>query len=130
MSNAQHRPTMEGIVDTMQSDLLQCRRGFTLIEVLLTVAVISTLLAIAIPNFLKARTSAHTKTCLTNLWHISHAKEQYAAEEKLGDGHTIEWNDLVPDLLKAKPSCPADGIYTIGNVGSVPTCSVEGHELL
>lgn len=105
------------------------KRGFTLIEMMIAIAVIATLLAIAVPNFIKARSSAQTKTCLTNLWHISHAKEQYIAEEKISDGHTIEWNDLVPDLLKTKPSCPADGVYTIGVAGTTPTCSVAEHNL-
>jgi prepilin-type N-terminal cleavage/methylation domain-containing protein len=105
------------------------RQGFTLIEIMIAIAIISTLLAIAVPNFIKARTSAQTKTCLTNLWHISHAKEQFIAEEKISDGHTIEWSDLVPNLLKTKPSCPADGEYAIGTSGSIPTCTIEGHAL-
>ncbi|MCE5323838.1 prepilin-type N-terminal cleavage/methylation domain-containing protein [bacterium] len=113
----------------MQSDQLHYRRGFTLIEVLLAVAIIGILLTIGIPNFLKARTSSHTKTCLTNLWHISHAKEEYAAEEKLSNGQSVEWNDLVPALLKSKPSCPASGEYTIGKVGETPQCNIDEHVL-
>ncbi|MHB9036528.1 MAG: competence type IV pilus major pilin ComGC [Armatimonadota bacterium] len=105
------------------------RRGFTLIEIMVTVLIIAVLLAIAIPNFITSRNSARTKTCMTNLSHILHAKEQIAAEEKLNNGDTVEWGDLTPDFLKVQPSCPADGDYTIGAIGETPRCSVDGHSL-
>lgn len=104
-------------------------RGFTLLEVMITVLIISILLAIAIPNFLKSRHSAQTKTCLSNLYQISHAKEQLIAEKKFGDSGTITWNDLVPSLIKEKPACPAGGTYTIGGVDELPTCTIEDHSL-
>ena len=114
----------------MRQTLAACdRRGFTMIEIMVTVLIIAVLLAIAIPNFINSRNSARAKTCMTNLSHISHAKEQLAAENKLNDGDTVDWGDLTPDFLKGHPTCPSDGDYTIGVVGQTPLCSVEGHSL-
>jgi prepilin-type N-terminal cleavage/methylation domain-containing protein len=105
------------------------RRGFTLLEVMITVLIISVLLAISIPNFLKSRHSAQTKTCLTNLYHIAHAKEQLIAEKKLDSESSVTWNDLIPNMIKTKPICPAGGSYTIGEAAEVPTCTIEDHSL-
>ncbi|MEN6416429.1 MAG: prepilin-type N-terminal cleavage/methylation domain-containing protein [Armatimonadota bacterium] len=105
------------------------QNGFTLLEVMITVTIIGVLMAIAIPNYISSRNNARTKTCLSNLQHIERAKEQLAAEDKLEDGESIAWGDLVPNLIKSQPVCPAGGTYTIGAVGISPKCSIEGHSL-
>ena len=102
-------------------------RAFTLVEIMIVVLIIGILLAIAVPNFIRARESSRTKTCIANLKQIDAAKEQWAMENKAKDGDAC--GNLVPDYLKAMPSCPAGGTYTIGNVGTNPTCSIAGHAL-
>ena len=96
---------------------------------MIVVAVIAVLLAIAIPNLLKARGSAATKACLSNLRQIDQAKEQYAMEVAKKDGDTAEWTDLVPGYMKTHPSCPLDYTYTIKVIGTLPTCSSPDHIL-
>lgn len=103
--------------------------GFTLIEMMIVVLVISTLVAIALPNWKKARESARTQTCISNLTRVAHAKEQFAMEGRRADGSAVAWVNLVPAYIKHQPSCPGDGDYTIEPVGQTPKCSIAGHEV-
>ncbi|MFN3682692.1 MAG: competence type IV pilus major pilin ComGC [Fimbriimonadaceae bacterium] len=104
-------------------------RAFTLVEIMIVVLIIGILLAIAVPNFIKARESSRTKTCIANLKQIDSAKEQWAMENKKTTGDACGFGDLVPDYMKAQPSCPSGGTYTVGGVGTTPTCSIAGHAL-
>ena len=62
------------------------KSGFTLVEIMIVVAIIGLLAAIAIPNFVKARTTAQKNACIANLKQIDGAKEQWALENKLTSG--------------------------------------------
>lgn len=104
-------------------------RAFTLVEIMIVVLIIGILLAIAVPNFIKARESSRTKTCIANLKQIDSAKEQWAMENKKTTGDACAFADLVPDYMKAQPSCPSGGTYTVGAVGTAPACSIAGHSL-
>ncbi|MGC8862362.1 MAG: competence type IV pilus major pilin ComGC [Armatimonadota bacterium] len=105
------------------------RSGFTLIELMVVILVIVALLGIALPNWMKARESARTQSCLTNLRHISTAKERYAMEQKKAAGDPVALADLVPDFIRNQPTCPAGGTYDPKPVGVEPTCTIPGHEL-
>ena len=92
--------------------------------------IIPMMLAIAIPNFVKARETAMMNACLNNLRQIDAAKNEWALEKgrKTGDVPTAQ--DLKPYLKNGiSPACPAGGTYTIGAVGDVPTCSIPQHKL-
>ncbi|HSY17606.1 MAG TPA: hypothetical protein VK815_04690 [Candidatus Acidoferrales bacterium] len=96
------------------------------------VAMVGMMSAIAIPNFVKARTTAQENACINNLRQLDAAENQWALEKgkKTGDPCTAE--DLKPyvRLINGQlPKCPAGGVYTISAVGEVPTCSVPGHAL-
>ena len=103
------------------------RKAFTLVEIMIVVLIIGILLAIAVPNFIRARESSRAKACVSNLRQIDSAKEQYAMDNKLAAGGTITGG--LADLLtyiKKTPECPSSGTYTVGTVGTDPTCSVGG----
>ncbi len=65
--------------------------GFTLVEIMIVVAIIGLLAAIAIPNFVKARESAQLNSILNNLRIIEGAKDQWALEAKKGTGDSADW---------------------------------------
>lgn len=111
---------------------LKSRRGFTLIEIMIVVLIIAVLLAIAIPNFMKARDTSRTKACVANLRQIDTGKVQFAMDQKLAGGAAVAMTDLVPAYVKSTPACPAGGTYTVGAVDTDPTCSIGaagGHVL-
>jgi prepilin-type N-terminal cleavage/methylation domain-containing protein len=105
------------------------KKGFTLVEIMIVVLIIGILLAIAVPNFIKARETSRTKSCISNLRQIDAGKEQYAMDNKKADGDPVAQGDLVPTYIKKWPECPSGGTYTINNVGTDPTCDQPGHTL-
>ena len=108
----------------MSKFTLRSKRGFTLIEIMIVVLIIAVLLAIAIPNFMKARDTSRTKACVANLRQIDTAKMQWAMDEKKVGTDIPEKDDLIPTYIKNELTCPAGGDYeeTINAVDSNPTC--------
>jgi len=98
------------------------RGGFTLIEIMIVVLIISVLLAIAIPNFMRARETSRAKSCCSNLRQIETAKEQNAMDNKLSDGDDPLGN-LWPDYIRDEPTCPSGGAYTIDVIGVNAACA-------
>ena len=101
------------------------KKGFTLVEIMIVVAIIAILAAVAIPNFIKYRRSSQATACVSNLKQIQAAKEQYLmATPNAGTGD-IALTSLcgATAYIKVTPVCPAGGEYTPGNATTDPTCN-------
>src|SRR5436190_15224099 len=107
------------------------KSGFTLVEIMIVVAIIGLLAAIAIPNLVTARKKAQRQACISTLKAIEGAKANWALDMKKGDADVPTDADLFgPDkYIETKPTCPAGGSYTLGAVREKPTCSVPEHVL-
>lgn len=107
-------------------------KAFTLVEIMIVVAVIGIILAIAMPAFLRAREVSRARACQENLAKIEGAIIMHATEKKLQQSSPVEFSDLVKDegtgYLKRVPTCPANGEYTITTVAAAPTCSIGENE--
>ncbi|HXR05674.1 MAG TPA: prepilin-type N-terminal cleavage/methylation domain-containing protein [Verrucomicrobiae bacterium] len=103
--------------------------GFTLVEIMIVVAIIGLLAAMAIPNFMHSRAEVQARVCINNLTKIEGAAEEFALENGKKDGDTISYpNDLTPFIklnsAHSIPGCPAGGTYSLSAVGTSPVCSL------
>jgi len=109
------------------------KAGFTLVEIMIVVAIIALLAAIAIPNFVKARSLRQKSACIANLKQIEGAKATWAMEMKKSLSATPATTELYGATLyiREAPGCPGGGTYTENAVDTKPTCtlSTEGHTL-
>ena len=86
-------------------------KGFTLVEIMIVVAIIAILSAIAIPNFMTARSKSRANACKANLRQIDAAVEMFAMDTLLTDGNTVAMASLIPTYIKKAPTCQSAGTY-------------------
>jgi prepilin-type N-terminal cleavage/methylation domain-containing protein len=104
----------------------QQQSGFTLIEIMISVLLVGLLATIAIPNFIRSRTTAQTNACISNLRTIDYAIQQWAIEQKQAANAPVQFSDI-SSYLKNSVVCPAGGAsfldsYLISSVGTEPSC--------
>jgi prepilin-type N-terminal cleavage/methylation domain-containing protein len=122
--------------ESIMKNKVSRKSGFTLVEIMIVVAIIGLLAAIAIPNFVRARTTSQMNACINNLRLIDSAKQQWALEQRQVSASTPAGTDLQPYLGHGSagelPSCPADPTQTwaasyaagVGAVSAKPACSI------
>src|ERR1700749_3905574 len=90
--------------------------GFTLVEIMIVVAIIGLLATIAIPNFVRARLKAQQSACINNLRQLDGAKQTWALENKAGPTAVPQATSIQPYLGRGAsgtlPTCPADSSST------------------
>lgn len=108
--------------------------GFTLVEIMIVVAIIGLLATIAIPNFMRASAKSKQVACINNLRQIEGAKSQWAIESKAGPNAIPTIANIQPYLGRGTggtaPTCPADAAstfatsYSINDLNTAPTCLI------
>lgn len=117
-------------------NILRGRKGFTLVEIMIVVAIIGLLAAIAIPNFVRARTTALMNTCIANLKQIEGSIQVWAIDNGLSDTAAVVRTGAAgvgvsPDYLRAWPKCAKTDYVTPLTVADRPVCPLgtAGHAL-
>ena len=101
------------------------KRGMSVVEVSITLAIVTLILAISIPALFQNQQKKRVAECAMNLDSIATACKKYAAEK--GE-FPKNLSSLVPTYLDSIPACPSGGTYTVGTPeGDPPTCSIPEH---
>ena len=98
----------------MLQKLNKNRGGFTLVEIMIVVAIIALLAAIAVPNFLRARKRSQATRILEDLRIIDSAQDQYAIENNKTSGNTIVWTDIQAYLKAGSVLYNSNGADMLG----------------
>ncbi len=99
----------------MKSSLSQSKAAFTLVEIMVVVAIIALLASIAVPNFLRARKRSQATRILEDLRIIDSAIDQYAIENNKAGGANVNWTDIQTYLKKGSVIYNSGGADLLGN---------------
>jgi prepilin-type N-terminal cleavage/methylation domain-containing protein len=115
----------------MLTNLKTKRAGFTLVEIMIVVAIIALLAAIAVPGFLRARKRSQASKILNDLRMIDSAVDQYAIETSKVTGFTVavaDWTNYVKknaQLYNSGQDMFGDdyGVQTVDSLPKVPAAA-------
>ena len=97
------------------------RGGFTLVEIMIVVAIIALLAAIAVPNFLRSRKRSQATQVLEDLRVIDSAVDQYAIETSKSGGATVAWADVQKYMKTGTRLYASGGNDIMGNAFTIPS---------
>ncbi len=105
----------------MLQKLQKNRGGFTLVEIMIVVAIIALLAAIAVPNFLRSRKRSQATQVLEDLRIIDSAVDQYAIENNKTAGASVNWTDIQKYVKTGTRLYTSNGTDILGNSFTLPT---------
>ena len=108
---------------------MKAKSGFTLVEIMIVVAIIGLLASLLIPSVMHARTVSQTSVCINALRQMHAGKEVWALANNAPTGAAVDpsYVDYIKDGVDLE--CPANGTLLPNAIGTDPTCSVTGHVL-
>jgi prepilin-type N-terminal cleavage/methylation domain-containing protein len=119
----------------MLTKLNRKHAGFTLVEIMIVVAIIALLAAIAVPGFLRARKRSQASKILNDLRMIDAAVDQYAIETNRSTGNTVavqDWTQYVKkdSILYNTGSSLLGSIYGAQTVDTIPRVPTNDYNVL
>lgn len=102
------------------------KKGFTLVELMVVVAIIGILVAIAVPIYNASQKNAKANACKANLRTINGAISMYYLEKESYPANVAALQ--TDDYLQSTPTCPEGGDYTIDETDHIAVCP-NGHTL-
>ena len=109
---------------------MRARSGFTLVEIMIVVALIGMLASIAVPNFITANNAAARNACRAELEQLNAAIDMYDIDNGYPPGSSTWATDLAPYMRTVPTTCPLDNdgyTYNSGNTPPDVTCGNTGH---
>ena len=109
----------------MNSHFYVKQAGFTLVEIMIVVAIIGLLASVAVPSFMRARLRSQATTIFNECRQVDAAKDQYALENSKTGAITPGWADLTPYLKAGSKLADGAGSDSLGNAFAIGTVSTR-----